>query len=84
MVRTRLTTGLFGDPVFFGDYPESVRARLGERLPHFTDEEQILLKGSSDFSTSPRIASAVTDPLSGLQRIHDEYCECHNLNPTVS
>lgn len=41
--------GWFADPVFFGDYPESMRKMLGDRLPHFTDEEKALLKGSSDF-----------------------------------
>lgn len=41
--------GWFADPIFKGDYPAVMRDRLGDRLPHFTDEEQALLKGSSDF-----------------------------------
>lgn len=39
----------FADPLYFGDYPAVMRERLGDRLPHFTEEEQKLIKGSSDF-----------------------------------
>lgn len=41
--------GWFADPVYFGDYPESMRAYVGKRLPVFTAAERELLKGSSDF-----------------------------------
>ena len=40
--------GWFNDPIFFGDYPASMRARLGARLPSFTSEEKTMLIGSSD------------------------------------
>lgn len=39
----------FGDPVYFGKYPESMRKQLGDRLPEFTAEEAALVKGSNDF-----------------------------------
>jgi len=39
----------FADPIYKGDYPLSMRSRLGDRLPHFTEEEKTLVKGSSDF-----------------------------------
>lgn len=39
----------FADPVHFGDYPDSMRKQLGDRLPSFTDEEKALVKGSSDY-----------------------------------
>lgn len=40
----------FADPIYgSGDYPESMRAQLGARLPIFTDEEREIVKGSSDF-----------------------------------
>jgi beta-glucosidase len=39
----------FADPIYFGDYPERMKRRLGDRLPAFTDEEKALLKGSFDF-----------------------------------
>jgi beta-galactosidase len=41
--------GWFADPVHRGDYPECMRERLGDRLPHFTPEESALLAGSQDF-----------------------------------
>lgn len=39
----------FADPVYFGKYPDSMVAQLGDRLPTFTDEERELVKGSNDF-----------------------------------
>mmetsp|Transcript_29499 Transcript_29499/g.57843 ORF Transcript_29499/g.57843 Transcript_29499/m.57843 type:complete len:514 (-) Transcript_29499:143-1684(-) len=36
----------FFDPIFFGDYPKSMRKIIGKRLPKFTDEEVKLVKGS--------------------------------------
>ena len=39
----------FIDPLMFGDYPKSMKYRVGSRLPNFTREESALLKGSLDF-----------------------------------
>jgi beta-glucosidase len=39
----------FGDPVYFGKYPDSMRKQLGDRLPEFTPEEAELVKGTNDF-----------------------------------
>jgi beta-glucosidase len=39
----------FADPVYFGDYPQVMKERVGDRLPSFTENEKALLKGSSDF-----------------------------------
>ncbi|KAH9708068.1 Beta-glucosidase 40 [Citrus sinensis] len=41
--------GWFLDPLMFGDYPSSMRNRVGSRLPRFTSSEAALLKGSLDF-----------------------------------
>ncbi|KAL6622973.1 hypothetical protein ACP70R_032852 [Stipagrostis hirtigluma subsp. patula] len=41
--------GWFADPFFFGDYPATMRSRVGNRLPKFTAEEAALVKGSLDF-----------------------------------
>jgi beta-glucosidase len=44
------TIAWFADPVYgTGDYPECMRAQLGDRLPRFTPEESKLVLGSSDF-----------------------------------
>jgi beta-glucosidase/6-phospho-beta-glucosidase/beta-galactosidase len=39
----------YADPVFFGTYPASMVALVGDRLPKFTEEESAQLKGSWDF-----------------------------------
>jgi len=39
----------FADPIYLGDYPESMKQRLGDRLPEITDEQRSLILGSSDF-----------------------------------
>lgn len=43
--------GWFAEPIYGkeGDYPASMRAQLGDRLPNFTPEEKRLVHGSSDF-----------------------------------
>jgi len=39
--------GWYSDPPMVGDYPASVKERMGKDMPVFTDEEKALLKGSS-------------------------------------
>lgn len=39
--------GLYADPLFFGDYPQEIRERCGNRLPQFHSEDKI--KGTLDF-----------------------------------
>ncbi|KAL2514209.1 Beta-glucosidase 17 [Forsythia ovata] len=41
--------GWFLNPLTYGDYPKSMHALLGKRLPNFTHEEAELVKGSYDF-----------------------------------
>ena len=41
--------GWFADPIYFGDYPQSMKERVKDRLPRFTSEEKALITGSSDF-----------------------------------
>ncbi|KAK7362436.1 hypothetical protein VNO77_04548 [Canavalia gladiata] len=41
--------GWFLDPLMFGDYPRSMKSRVGSRLPNFTQSEAALIKGSLDF-----------------------------------
>jgi len=41
--------GWFADPIWKGDYPETMRSRCGDRLPSFTKEEKQLIKGTSEF-----------------------------------
>ncbi|MBL4673571.1 MAG: beta-glucosidase [Arenicella sp.] len=41
--------GWFADPIYLGDYPESMKQRVGDRLPKITEQQRALIKGSSDF-----------------------------------
>ncbi|CAL0331268.1 unnamed protein product [Lupinus luteus] len=41
--------GWFLDPFVFGDYPSSMKSRVGIRLPKFSEAESALVKGSLDF-----------------------------------
>lgn len=41
--------GWFADPIYRGDYPECMRAAVGDRLPQFSAEDRALVLGSSDF-----------------------------------
>jgi beta-glucosidase len=48
-VATEFMLAWFADPVWKGDYPESMKMRLGDKLPRFSVAEKALIKGSSDF-----------------------------------
>ncbi|XP_065625528.1 vicianin hydrolase-like [Quercus suber] len=39
----------FAHPITYGDYPQSMKSLVGNRLPKFTEAESKLLKGSLDF-----------------------------------
>jgi len=54
--------GWFADPIYFGDYPEAMKKRLGDRLPEFTTAEKELLKGSSDFFGLNHYSSSYAEP----------------------
>ncbi|TVU20825.1 hypothetical protein EJB05_30422, partial [Eragrostis curvula] len=41
--------GWFMDPLTRGDYPQSMRQLVGNRLPLFTEEQSKLIKGAFDF-----------------------------------
>ncbi|KAK3004979.1 hypothetical protein RJ639_019823 [Escallonia herrerae] len=41
--------GWFMEPLIFGDYPKSMKALVGRRLPKFTPQESRMIKGTYDF-----------------------------------
>ncbi|KAI5651286.1 hypothetical protein M9H77_37291 [Catharanthus roseus] len=47
--RLDFQLGWYLDPIFYGDYPETMRERLREQLPEFSAKEKGLLKNSLDF-----------------------------------
>ncbi|KAN0085891.1 Glycoside hydrolase superfamily [Tylopilus felleus] len=48
-ILPRLLQGWFAHPVYLGYYPEALKKQCGSRLPDFTAEEIVVVKGSSDF-----------------------------------
>lgn len=54
--------GWFADPIYFGDYPQIMKDRVGDRLPTFTEKQKQLLKGSSDFFGLNNYGSAYAAP----------------------
>ncbi|KAF7586540.1 hypothetical protein BBP40_008695 [Aspergillus hancockii] len=68
--RLEFYIGWFGDPIFLGrDYPTSMRAQLGSRLPEFTSEELELLRQSAPINSfygmnhyTTKYARALPDP----------------------
>lgn len=84
--------GWFTDPVVFGDYPSSMRERLGARLPAFTAEQSALLKGSVDFlglnhytthyaSAAPATENAIA-PLDGNGGMVDDQAVYLSCDPS--
>jgi len=47
--KLEFSIGWFSDPIYHGDYPKSMRAQLGDRLPSWDPEDIALVKGSNDF-----------------------------------
>lgn len=47
--RLDFQLGWFLDPIFFGDYPTTMRERIGEQLPCFSEQEKEQLRNALDF-----------------------------------
>jgi beta-galactosidase len=80
--------GWFADPIFGpGDYPATMRERVGERLPRFTDTEKASLKGSSDFfglNTYTTMFAAEAKEGDGPQDVHGNGGISEDQNVTLS
>lgn len=66
--------GWFAEPIFgSGDYPQTMRERVAERLPVFSAQDKVLIQGSSDFfglnSYTTMYAAEETGP-SGPANVH--------------
>ncbi|XP_057861861.2 beta-glucosidase 34 [Cryptomeria japonica] len=69
------TVGWIFDPIFFGDYPSSMRRIVGERLPKFTEEEVEMLKGSIDFIGLNHYSSVYVAAKNSSSNIRDYYAD---------
>ncbi|KAK3189131.1 hypothetical protein Dsin_028692 [Dipteronia sinensis] len=47
--RLDFQLGWYLHPIYYGDYPEVMRKKLGDRLPEFTQEDKDLLRNTLDF-----------------------------------
>lgn len=47
--RLDFQLGWYLHPLYYGDYPQTMRERLGDRLPIFTDEDKVFLQTPMDF-----------------------------------
>lgn len=47
--RLDFQLGWYLHPIYYGDYPETMREKLGDSLPKFTPEDKELLKNPIDF-----------------------------------
>lgn len=75
--------GWFADPLYIGDYPASMRERLGERLPRFSDEDVALIQGSSDFfginHYTTSLASNIAGEAEAAPSAQGEYARDQNV-----
>jgi len=71
--------GWFADPIWFGDYPMSMRLTLGDRLPKFTPDEVALLHGSCDFfGLNYYTAQMVAGPKRAARAAEDGGSQAHS------
>ena len=64
----------------FGDYPNSMRERVGDRLPKFSEAEKGLIKGSLDFvGINHYTTYYATDSPIGQLFLNDSQAESHAL-----
>ncbi|KAK1562811.1 hypothetical protein Q3G72_017470 [Acer saccharum] len=47
--RIDFQLGWYLHPIYYGDYPEVMRKKLGDQLPEFTQEDKDLLRNTLDF-----------------------------------
>lgn len=60
--------------MFFGDYPASMRQKLGENLPRFTPEEkELMLQNSWDFLGLNHYTSRFISHVSNIEAESDFY-----------
>jgi len=83
--RQEFQIGWFADPVTTGSYPDSMRRLVGDRLPHFTADESLLLKNSCDyFALNHYTSRYAMEPLDGCPRgtgwVEDQCCEETNVS----
>ncbi|GMY22309.1 beta-glucosidase 17-like isoform X8 [Fagus crenata] len=75
--------GWFVDPVIFGDYPETMRALVGTRLPIFTESQSKMLKGSLDFLGVNYYSARYANDSTSSSRVNLSYTTDSHVNLTT-
>nr|POE91733.1 beta-glucosidase 17 [Quercus suber] len=75
--------GWFVDPIIFGDYPKTMRALVGTRLPVFTESQSKMLKGSLDFLGINYYTARYADDSTSSSTINISYTTDSHVNLTT-
>ncbi|XP_042449657.1 beta-glucosidase 12-like [Zingiber officinale] len=76
--------GWFMDPLTQGDYPFTMRAIVGDRLPKFSTEQSQLVKSSFDFIGLNYYTTYFADSISLLSRVNVSYdSDSHSLQTGI-
>ncbi|XP_015575609.1 beta-glucosidase 17 isoform X2 [Ricinus communis] len=76
---------LFGwimHPITYGDYPETMKYLVGNRLPGFTEAEAELVKGSYDFIGINYYTAVYADDLTSYSSVNLSYTTDSRVNET--
>ncbi|GAB4835342.1 Beta-glucosidase 42 [Ancistrocladus abbreviatus] len=72
--------GWFLNPIYYGDYPEVMRERVGDRLPQFSLEEKNLLRNAIDFIGLNHYTSRyVTHSAESSGELDLEFCKAQEV-----
>uniref|UniRef100_A0A7N2R293 Uncharacterized protein n=1 Tax=Quercus lobata TaxID=97700 RepID=A0A7N2R293_QUELO len=74
--------GWFAHPVTYGDYPKSMRALVGNRLPNFTVIQSKMVKGSLDFLGVNYYTARYADDSTSSSSVHLSYTTDSHVNLT--
>ncbi|TXG55761.1 hypothetical protein EZV62_017074 [Acer yangbiense] len=70
-------------PMTNGDYPKTMRCLVGNRLPNFTNEESILIKGTLDFVGLNYYTSLYADDATSYSSVFLSYTTDSHVNDTA-
>uniref|UniRef100_A0A7N2LAP7 Beta-glucosidase n=1 Tax=Quercus lobata TaxID=97700 RepID=A0A7N2LAP7_QUELO len=80
--RLPLEVSIFCLDVIFGDYPETMRALVGTRLPIFTESQSKMLKGSLDFLGVNYYTARYADDSTSSSSVNLSYTTDSHVNLT--
>ncbi|KAB1224890.1 Beta-glucosidase 17 [Morella rubra] len=73
----------YANPLTFGDYPETMRALVGDRLPKFTASQSEMVKGSLDFLGVNYYTARYADNITSSTGDYPSYTTDSHVNLTT-